>query len=428
MANVDSADDADVARFVEVTADRLHKRLSEVSTDIRGTLEAEIPELRGDTRLIDLLGASIEGNVDTLLHAVRHGIPVERVEPPTAALEYARRLSQHGVPVNALVRAYRLGQRLMNENVFREVRGLEIPAEQRVAVLESITATLFEYIDWVSQQVVTVYEGERERWLENQNSLRALRIREILAGRKAIDVDTATTTIRYPLLWHHLGLVVWYPESAGDGDEMSQLQRFVRDLGAAANTDAGPLLVPNDRTSGWVWLPFRASNSAAVAAVGEFARRQPGAPSVAIGLMAAGLDGFRRTHYAALAARGVAVVGGRPEPTVICATDPGLEAAALLAGDIDTARRWVGEVLGDLAADTDGDGRLRDTLRIFLRCGSSHKLAADELNLHFNTVKYRVGRAIERRGRPIADDRLDVELALLVCQWYGMGATRGNPA
>ena len=38
--------------------------------------------------------------------------------------------------------------------------------------------------------------------------------------------------------------------------------------------------------------------------------------------------------------------------------------------------------------------------------------------VHFNTVKYRVGRAVERRGRPIDADRLDVELALLLCQWY----------
>jgi hypothetical protein len=34
-------------------------------------------------------------------------------------------------------------------------------------------------------------------------------------------------------------------------------------------------------------------------------------------------------------------------------------------------------------------------------------------------VKYRVRRALERRGRPIADDRLDVEVALLLCDWYG---------
>ncbi|MUM34794.1 helix-turn-helix domain-containing protein [Mycolicibacterium sp. CBMA 361] len=320
MANAGPVDDTDIARLVEVTADRLRERSSEVSAYITSSLEADIPELRSDARLIDLLGGSVEGNVDTLLHAVRYGIPVQRVEAPTMALEYARRMSQQGVSVNALVRAYRVGQRRMNEHVFREVRGLDIPPGQRVAVLESITTTLFEYIDWVTQQVVAVYD----------------------------DVVTA---------------------------------------------------------------------------VGAFARRQSGAPSIAIGPVAAGLDGFRRTHHTAIAVRGVAVVTGRPELTVVCATEPGLEAAALLAADVDAARQWAGAVLGELAADTDNDGRLRETLRVFLRCGSSHKQAAEELNLHFNTVKYRVGKAIERRGRPIADDRLDVELALLVCKWYGVAAT-----
>ena len=60
-------------------------------------------------------------------------------------------------------------------------------------MIEAITGTLFEYIDWMSQQVVAVYEDERERWLENQNSLRALRVREVLAANKSIDADAATT-------------------------------------------------------------------------------------------------------------------------------------------------------------------------------------------------------------------------------------------
>src|SRR5262249_19324430 len=152
---------------------------------------------------------------------------VERVEPPTPALEYARRLAQHGVPVNALVRAYRLGQRQMNEVVFAEVRALDVPESMRYTVIEAITRTLFEYIDWISQQVVSVYEDERERWLENQNSLRAMRVREVLAANRAVDVDASSTSIRYPLRWHHLALVMWYPDEGTDGDELAALQRFV---------------------------------------------------------------------------------------------------------------------------------------------------------------------------------------------------------
>jgi DNA-binding PucR family transcriptional regulator len=98
---------------------------------------------------------------------------------------------------------------------------------------------------------------------------------------------------------------------------------------------------------------------------------------------------------------------------VTTASDPGLAAAALMGSNLDTARVWVAEVLGPLASCTENDERLRETLGVFLRTGGSFKAAAS------NSVKYRVQRAIDRRGRPISDGRLDIELALLLCHWYG---------
>src|ERR1700756_3738112 len=277
--------DVEVSSYVAGVAARLNERLAELSSGLDQFLEEQIPELRGDEALMELLGTSVEANVHTVLHALRHDIVVERVEAPTAALEYARRLAQHGVPVNALVRAYRLGQRWMNEAVFAELRTIDIPESLRVEVIEAITATMFGYIDWMSQQVVAVYEDERERWLETQNSLRALRVREVLAANKAIDVDAATTSIRYPLRWHHLGLIMWYPDVGTEGDDLARLQRFVRELGEAAGAGAGPLFVLADRSCGWGWLPYRAPASDAVEKVRRFALTRPDSPSVAIGKM-----------------------------------------------------------------------------------------------------------------------------------------------
>jgi DNA-binding PucR family transcriptional regulator len=134
--------------------------------------------------------------------------------------------------------------------------------------------------------------------------------------------------------------------------------------------------------------------------------------------MAAGVEGFRQSHREAESAHRVAMIGKR-ERVVIAATDPGLSVVARLGDDVACIRDWVATVLGNLAADDENDARLRDTLRVFLACGSSYKLAAEELNLHFNSVKYRVGRAVARRGREISGDRLDIELALLACHWYG---------
>jgi DNA-binding PucR family transcriptional regulator len=414
----------EVSSYVAEVAGRLHGRLVALSTALRQALEDQIPELRGDAALVELLGTSVEGNVDTVLHALRYDIAVERVEAPTAALEYARRLAQRGVPVNALVRAYRLGQRQINEVVFAELRVIDIPEAMHVEVIEAITGTLFEYIDWMSQQVVAVYEDERERWLENQNSLRGLRVREVLAANKTIDVDAATTSIRYPLRWHHLALAMWYPDPGTEGDELAGLQKFLRELGEATGAGATPLFVAADRSYGWGWLPYRALVADAVVAVRRFAQTRPNSPSVAIGTMAGGVDGFRRSHREAEDARGVAIVSARPGSTVIAATDPGLSVVARLGSDVGGTRDWVASVLGDLASLDENDARLRETLRVYLGCGSSYKMAAEELNLHFNTVKYRVGRAVARRGREIGRDRLDVEVALLACHWYGTAVLR----
>ena len=425
--HLDSLDNqAGVKSYIAEIAGRLHDRLVEVSSALRRSLENQIPELPGDAALVELLGTSVEGNVDTILHALRYDIVVERVEAPTAAMEYARRLAQHGVPVNALVRAYRLGQRRMNELVFAELRAIDIPESMRVAVIEAITGTMFAYIDWMSQQVVGVYEDERERWLENQNSLRSLRVREILDANKTLDVDAATTSIRYPLRWHHLGLVMWYPNPGTEGDELARLQRFLRELGEAAAVAASPLFLAADQSCAWGWLPYRAEALDAVERVRGFALVRPDSPSLAIGSMAGGVEGFRRSHREAEEVRGVAIVGERlnsSSPTVIAATDPGLSVMARLGGDVLGTREWVAAVLGDLAGDDENDARLRETLRVYLACGGSYKVAAEQLNLHFNSVKYRVARAVERRGREIGSaiggDRLDVELALLACHWYG---------
>lgn len=128
---------------------------------------------------------------------------------------------------------------------------------------------------------------------------------------------------------------------------------------------------------------------------------------------------LRRSHGQAQRARDVVIAAGADPASVTAASDPGLSAAALLSGDLDESRQWVREVLGPLSSDTDSDARLRETLRVFLRSGASYKSAEDRLHMHSNSVKYRVRRATERRGRPVGDARLDVEIALLICQWFG---------
>ncbi len=103
---------------------------------------------------------------------------------------------------------------------------------------------------------------------------------------------------------------------------------------------------------------------------------------------------------------------------------------ALMSGSIEFVRIWVIETLGPLADDDDHTATLRLTLRVFPAEGGSFKATAERLTLHKNTVQYRVRGAEESLGRPVGADRLQVELALLACQWarrVGPPATQNFP-
>jgi hypothetical protein len=87
----------------------LDRRAAEMSADIYGLIVREIPQLRSDKRVLALLESSVAENVGTVLHILQHDIDMEKVRAPAAAEEYARRLAQRGVPIAALLRAYRIG-------------------------------------------------------------------------------------------------------------------------------------------------------------------------------------------------------------------------------------------------------------------------------------------------------------------------------
>ena len=230
----------------------------------------------------------------------------------------------------------------------------------------------------------------------------------------------STDAIRYPLRRIHLSLIVWCGESE-DGNELVVMERFVAELAKSLGARERPLFIAADRVTGWAWMPLTADAAPdAVTRIREFANARADAPWIAAGDPLPGVDGFRRSHGQALAARAVVMASGSHPPAVTASSDPGLVVAAQFCADLERARAWVGDVLGPLASATDSDERMRETLREFLHTGSSFKATADELHLHVNSVKYRVQRALERRGKPITDDRLDVEVALLLCHWFDM--------
>lgn len=411
-----------VEQRVSAVAAAVSGRAADLSGDIVALLTREIPPLDDDQLVVGLLSASVAENVATLLHVLEHGIDPTRVEAPAAAIEYARRLAQRGVPMIALVRAYRIGQARFLQWCFDELGSGSSDGALGAEAARRMTERSFTYIDRVSEQVISIYEHERDRWLNNRATLRAARVRAALAGND-VDVDLAESTIGYRLRRRHLGLVAWVREPTRGDDDLLLLERAATTIAQLAGCPGKPLFIPCDEASAWVWLPLDGDGSAADAVPDA---TLDGPVRVALGEPADGIDGFRSTHRQALLAQTVALAAGSAGRVVTSFAD--LRPIALMASDLDAVRAWVLDTLGELAIDDDQHERLRTTLRVFLSTGGSYTATADRLTMHKNTVHYRVNRAEEICGRSFHDDRLGVELALVACEQLGPRVLQPVPA
>ena len=400
----------------EVSA-ALTPRADEMAADIYRLIVREIPHLHNDKRMLTLLEASVAENVATVLHILQHGIDLEKVHAPAAAEEYARRLAQRGVPVAALLRAYRIGSARFEDWCLQELGRRSDDAVISAAGLR-IARILAAYIDQVSEELVSAYESEKENWLRNQSVARAARVRALLKGEQ-VDVSSSEAILGYRLRQHHLGVVVWITEASAGADALGLLERAITEMAAEGHCDGRPMFVPQDEFCAWAWMPLGARRDIARPTMSN-----TGGDRIrfAFGEPAPGVAGFCRTHQQALSAQAVALAAG---PSGQIVTSFGQVAPlALMSGSIELLQAWVIETLEALADDDDHNARLRDTLRVFLQENGSYKSTAERLLLHKNTVQYRVRKAEESLRRPISQDRLQVELALLASQWLGAAVLR----
>ena len=409
----------------EVSA-ALEPRAAEVYADIYGLIVREIPQLRSDKRVLALLESSVAENVATMLHILQHSIDLEKVHAPAAAEEYARRLAQRGVPIAALLRAYRIGSARFEDWCLKELGRQTDNASILSAAGLRIAGIVASYIDQVSEEVVSAYESEKENWLRNQSVARAARVRALLRG-EPVDVSSSEAMLGYRLRQHHLGVVTWITGASGGGDALGRLEHVTAEVAAEAHCEGRPIFIPQDEFSAWAWLPLGARHDIAFPRLSAKGASAADKIRFALGEPAMGLPGFRRTHQQALSAQAVALAAG---PSGQLVTGFGEVAPlALMSGSTELLQAWVAETLGVLADDDEHNARLRDTLRVFLQENGSYKTTAERLTLHKNTVQYRVRKAEESLRHPIASDRLQIELALLASHWLGGAVLRpvGEP-
>jgi hypothetical protein len=413
---------ASVVQSASDVSSSLAPRTAEMSADIYGLIVREIPQLRGDKRVLTLLEASVGENVATLLHVIQHGIGLENVRAPAAAEEYARRLAQRGVPASALLRAYRIGSARFQDWCLEELGRSTDNASIISAAALRIADITSAYIDKVSEELLSAYEAEKEGWLRDRGVARAARVQALLRGER-VDVVSSEAILGYRLRQYHVGVVCWSDKAAPGGGALGGLEHAIAEMAREAGLEGKPIFLPQDESSAWAWLPLGAKDTfASVCALGAESGIR-----FALGSAGSGVSGFRRTHEQALGAHAVALAaGGSGQPMTRFADVAPL---ALMSGSTELIRAWVIETLGSLADDDGQHAMLRETLRVFLQENGSFVATAERLILHKNTVRYRIGKAEESLGRPVGEDRLQIELALLAARWLGSAVLlRAGPA
>ncbi|NUS94388.1 MAG: PucR family transcriptional regulator, partial [Nocardia sp.] len=202
-----STADNDIVAVIARIARILETREDEISSGMSALMARDIDRLDDDPRLVDLLQASVAGNVRTVIDLLMNDIPIADLRPDPDAVEYALRLAQREVPANSLVRAYHMGQQEMLRICYGELDRAELPAPLALAVVERLTEIIYGYIDWITGYVFDAYEAERRRWVGRPDGVRSATVHAVLATD---DPDTAAFEHEtgYSLSRTHLALIL----------------------------------------------------------------------------------------------------------------------------------------------------------------------------------------------------------------------------
>lgn len=346
---------------------------------------------------------SCESNLTAIWRQLLTGASLDAIAPPAEAIAWSHELVHRGVPLPALLRAYRLGHGLAERRLEEAATELGMEPEIRWRMLARISHYLFAYVDVICTDLVNDYEQERAQWIRGAAAARAELVGAIVE-RHPVDARAASEKLRYDVARRHMALIVW-ADPPRAGQPAGSLESEATALAAALG--GGPVLtVPIGERVVWAWTSgdhLADDPNATRHRMGEGVR-------AAIGTCREGPAGMADSHDEALVARRVAELRAvRPGAVV------GYRAAdltALLTADPVEAVRFTEAELGELLADSDAAARLRATLRVYLEENLSPARTARRLGIHQNTVVYRVKRTEELLGHAIEQRRLRLEVAL----------------
>ena len=378
---------------------------------VDGQILESLPQLAADPTLRSELHASTRAHWRGFLAMVARDSFEVQLAPE--AFDLARTLARRGFDLTVLLSVYRVGQRGVWGMITKTLDDDVSDADVRAAALTQFWSRLSQWLDTSIEAMILAFTTEREQWQRGSLARRVETVQAILAKR-AIDADAASATLSYPLRHRHTAFVVWVDEDAPDADVQRLLDSAATTVGTALS-GGSPLSIGSGTRGLWCWAattgPPTQLTDGAVSALSSSVH-------VALGSCSRGVHGFKESHTEALAAQTVAA---RRTPTAALTRYGDIELACLAAGM--TGEEGMGKLvrreLGALAAGDEVCERLRDTVRLYLSHANNAHITGELLNIHPNTVRYRIRQAEELLGHPVDQRRVYLELALHVIDAFG---------
>jgi hypothetical protein len=358
-----------------------------------------------DPEFREVLRISVRDNIRAIVALFAGHLTIAETDP-RGAFGFADLTAELGIPVSELEKGYWVGVQSFSRLWFVAATGEAAAGVNLAELLGPATDLLFEYIIHILGAVVSRYDATRAEILRNQEDRRRAAIADILEGRLTQGGQDVENVLGYRLRGTHLGVAVEAEQRAGAERALTEL--------AGRTGAAGSLLTLHAPGLWVVWLGFPSPpEGGARTAVAE-AARAVGIP-LAVGAPGVGLAGLRRTGIQALdAARLRRRFDGFGD--VVWFADVRLE--LLMLGDEPTARQFVSDELGELAADDERALRTRETLLAWLTTGSQAGAAA-RLGVHENTVRLRIRYAEDVLADGLADRRAEILAALRLAHLFG---------
>ncbi|QKW09578.1 SpoIIE family protein phosphatase [Streptomyces sp. NA04227] len=160
--------ETDVDAFLRRLAQELRPRVNRSAEALVERMRDELSEL---SEYEDLAARTLEesaGHVTVLLDMLEHRLDPTTVATPPLALELAREAARRGIALSVLLRAFRLGHMavldLMREEAARLTSDWRLIDQATMHML----ATTFAHVDRSSEQVVALYQHERDRQVQRR--------------------------------------------------------------------------------------------------------------------------------------------------------------------------------------------------------------------------------------------------------------------